>query len=290
MEGVFDPPKLAEIITKRWGKHVEIVKEEAIKEREKDREECDCVLDSQHHFHSNPFRRRKKMGKKNGINKQTTSQNQGDEDQKVENCKEIILKVYMHCEGCSNKVFDCLRGFDGVEEIKMDRANNTVIVKGEKADPIKVFERVQKKYSRNVELLHPKPAGEKKQEPEKKEPEPIVKIVILKMYMHCEGCVRDIKKNIVRMEGVFSVEPDMGNSQVTVKGVFDPPKLVEIITKRLGKHVEIVKEEQVEKERNIEFQGDTEEKCVVYNPPPHLQNVCDCLIFSDENINSCSIM
>ncbi|KAK2644155.1 hypothetical protein Ddye_019350 [Dipteronia dyeriana] len=232
------------------------------------------------------------MGKNNRINEQTTVQNQSDEDQKVENCKEIILKVYMHCEGCSDKVFDCLQGFDGVEEIKMDRANSKVVVKGEKADPIKVFERVQKKYSRNVELLHPKPkpSGEKKQEPEKKEPEPEVNIVILKMYMHCEGCVRDIKKSIVRMKGVFSVEPDMSNSQVTVKGVFDPPKLVEIIKKRLGKHVEIVKEEQVKKERNIEFQRDRKEKCVVYYPPPHLQNVCDCLIFSDENINSCSIM
>ncbi|KAK4841758.1 hypothetical protein QYF36_009997 [Acer negundo] len=200
---------------------------------------------------------------KNEKNKQTTVQNQDNEDQKVEKCKEIILKVYMHCDGCSKKVFDCLRGFDGVEEIKIDRANSTVIVKGGKADPIKVFERVQKKYSRNVELLHPKPkpGGEKKQEPEKKE---------------------------VR---VFSVEPDMGKSQVTVKGVFDPPKLVEIITKRLGKHVEIVKEEQVKKEqKNIEFLKDREEKYVVYNPPPHLQNVYDCQIFSDENINSCSIM
>ncbi|TXG56020.1 hypothetical protein EZV62_017333 [Acer yangbiense] len=122
-------------------------------------------------------------------------------------------------------------------------------------------------------------------------PEPKVKVVILKMYIHCEGCARDIKKSIVRMEGVFSVEPDMGKSQVTVKGVFDPPKLVEIITKRLGKHVEIVKEEQVKKEqRNIEFHKDREEKYVVYNPPPHLQNGYGCQIFSDENINSCSIM
>ncbi|KAK2636840.1 hypothetical protein Ddye_031632 [Dipteronia dyeriana] len=233
-----------------------------------------------------------KYVKKNKINEQTTLQNQDDEGQKVENCKEIIMKVYMHCEGCSNKVFDCLRGFDGVEEIKLDRANCEVVVKGEKVDPIKVFERVQKKYSRNVELLQPKPKpdGEKKQEPEKKEPEHKVKVLVLKMYMHCEGCARDIKKNIVRMEGVFSVEPDMGNSQVTVKGVFDPPKLVETIGKRLGKHAEIVKEEQVKKERSIEFRRDREEKCVVYYPPPHLQNVCDCLIFSDENINSCSIM
>lgn len=45
----------------------------------------------------------------------------------------------------------------GVEEINIDRENNKVIVKGEKADPVKVFERLQRKYSRNVELISPKP-------------------------------------------------------------------------------------------------------------------------------------
>ncbi|KAL5760243.1 hypothetical protein ACOSQ2_019081 [Xanthoceras sorbifolium] len=222
-------------------------------------------------------------------NKQMTKQNQDDKDQ-----KEIILKVHMHCEGCSTKVSDCLRGFDGVEEIKIDRANDKVIVKGEKADPVKVFQRVQKKYSRNVELLHPKPKanGEEAKKEEKKQPEPKVKVVTLKMYIHCEGCARDIKKNIVRMEGVYTVEPDTGKSQVTVKGVFDPPKLVEIIIKRMGKHVEIVKEEAAKKVRNKEIENlDKEAKYVVYNPPPHLQqNGYDCQIFSDENVNSCSIM
>lgn len=28
--------------------------------------------------------------------------------------QEIILKVYMHCEGCARKVRRCLRGFEGV--------------------------------------------------------------------------------------------------------------------------------------------------------------------------------
>lgn len=48
-----------------------------------------------------------------------------------------------------------------------------VVVKGKKADPKKALERLQKKYSRNVELIHPKPKpeSEKKKEQEKKKEE-----------------------------------------------------------------------------------------------------------------------
>ncbi|OMO57100.1 hypothetical protein CCACVL1_26006 [Corchorus capsularis] len=79
--------------------------------------------------------------------------------------KEIILKVYMHCEGCALKVFNCLKAFEGVEEVKTEWKGNRVIVKGEKADPLKVLERVKKKYSRNAELLYPKPKANEKKVP-----------------------------------------------------------------------------------------------------------------------------
>lgn len=31
---------------------------------------------------------------------------------------EIVLKVYMHCEGCARKVRRCLRGFEGTTDLK----------------------------------------------------------------------------------------------------------------------------------------------------------------------------
>lgn len=40
-----------------------------------------------------------------------------------------------------------------------------------------------------------------------------------------------------------SAEPDLKSSQVTVKGVFEPQKLVEYVHKRTGKHASIVKTE-----------------------------------------------
>ena len=31
--------------------------------------------------------------------------------------QEIVLRVYMHCEGCARKVRRCLKGFEGPKEI-----------------------------------------------------------------------------------------------------------------------------------------------------------------------------
>lgn len=39
----------------------------------------------------------------------------------------------------------------------VDNANQKVIVKGKNIDPMKIVGRLQKKYSRNVELISPKP-------------------------------------------------------------------------------------------------------------------------------------
>ncbi|KAB1217486.1 Copper transport protein ATX1 [Morella rubra] len=186
--------------------------------------------------------------------------------------QEIVLRVYMHCEGCARKVRRCLKGFEGVEDIMTDCKTSMVVVKGEKADPLKVLERVQRKSHRQVELLSPipKPKAEEEKKPEEKEtPKPVEKkeepqviIVVLKVHMHCEACAQEIKKRIQRMKGVESAEPDLKSSQVTVKGVFDPEKLVEYVYKRTGKHAAIVKQEQEKKEKDKEDakDGKKEEK------------------------------
>ncbi|KAL0677628.1 hypothetical protein Bca4012_005609 [Brassica carinata] len=122
--------------------------------------------------------------------------------------QEIVLKVYMHCEGCARKVRRCLKGFEGVEDVMTDCKSGKVVVKGEKADPLKP---------------------------------PVVVTVVLKVHMHCEACATEIKKRIMRMKGVESAESDLKGSQVTVKGVFEPQKLVDYVYKRTGKHAAIMK-------------------------------------------------
>nr|GEW37185.1 heavy metal-associated isoprenylated plant protein 3 [Tanacetum cinerariifolium] len=191
--------------------------------------------------------------------------------------QEIVLRVFMHCEGCARKVRKCLKGFDGVEDIQTDCKTHKVVVKGEKADPLKVLERVQKKSHRQVELLSPipKPAAEEpkveeKEAPkpeEKKEEPPQVITVVLKVNMHCEACAQEIRKRILKMKGVESAEPDLKASEVSVKGTFTAPALVEYIHKRTGKQAVIVKqdpepkkEEEKPKEQKKDDGGEKKEE------------------------------
>lgn len=70
-------------------------------------------------------------------------------------------------------------GFVGVEDVMTDCKSNKVVVKGEKADPLEVLERVQRKSHRKVELLSPvpkPPSPEEKQPEEKEKPKPEAKI------------------------------------------------------------------------------------------------------------------
>ncbi|PHU23401.1 hypothetical protein BC332_08508 [Capsicum chinense] len=184
--------------------------------------------------------------------------------------QEIILRVYMHCEGCARKVRRSLKGFQGVEDVMTDCRSHKVVVKGEKADPLKVLERVQKKSHRQVELLSPipKPPAEEPKKMEKKEvikpqekkEEPKVIIVVLKVHMHCEACAQEIKRRIQKMKGVENAETDLKNSQVTVKGVFEAAQLVEYVSKRTGKRAVIVEVEPEKKEEEAKPKEGNEEK------------------------------
>ncbi|KAK7353870.1 hypothetical protein VNO80_19323 [Phaseolus coccineus] len=174
--------------------------------------------------------------------------------------QEIVLKVFMHCEGCARKVRRSLKGFPGVEDVLTDCKSHKVVVKGEKADPLKVLERIQRKSHRQVELLSPIPKPPEEQKvPEEEKPKPKLEekveeppiVTVLKVHMHCEACSLEIKRRIQRMKGVESAEPDLKNSVVSVKGVYDPEKLVEYVNKRTGKLAVIVKQEP-EKEEKVE--------------------------------------
>ncbi|XP_047314633.1 heavy metal-associated isoprenylated plant protein 7-like [Impatiens glandulifera] len=192
---------------------------------------------------------------------------------------EIILRVYMHCEGCAKKVRRCLRGFPGVEDVFTDCKTHKVVVKGEKADPLKVLERVQKKSHRQVELLSPIPKPPAPEEPKKVEekdlpkPEepkevPQVIIVALKVHMHCEACAQEIKRRILKMKGVEKVDADLKISQVTVKGIFDPSKLLEYVYKRTGKQAVILKQEPEKKEEVEKAKEENKGEEEAAAPPP----------------------
>ncbi|MED6107637.1 hypothetical protein PIB30_015811 [Stylosanthes scabra] len=167
----------------------------------------------------------------------------------------------MHCEGCARKVRRSLKSFPGVEGVITDTKSQKVVVKGEKVDPLKVLERVQKKSHKRVELLSPIPKPpsleEDKQPPPKaekpKEKKHEIVTVVLKIHMHCEACSQEIKRRILRMKGVESVETDLKNATVSVKGAIEASKLVDYVYKRTGRQAVIIKQEpQEEASKNQE--------------------------------------
>ncbi|XP_042053418.1 heavy metal-associated isoprenylated plant protein 8-like [Salvia splendens] len=195
----------------------------------------------------------------------------------------IILRVYIHCEGCGDEVFKCLRGYQGVDGVEIDAKNQKVIIKGEKADPIKLSQRLRKKTGKHVELIHPKlPKQDKEKEKTKEPPETIE--VVLKINMHCDGCAKEVKCCIYDMEGVERVDVDVEKNVARVKGNMDPHKLVEFISNRGGRTAEIVQTDSI----NGEEKGKGEDRsCNCYASQ---QAVYAPQIFSDENPNACSVM
>ncbi|XVE50980.1 hypothetical protein DITRI_Ditri02bG0000600 [Diplodiscus trichospermus] len=121
--------------------------------------------------------------------------------------------------------------------------------------------------------------------------------------MHCEACAQVLQRRIRKIQGVESVETDMGNDKVTVKGVVDPRKLVDDVYKRTRKHVAIVKdEEKKEEEKKGEKKEDEEVKGEDDKKSDHIKRSEYYLskyyysefayppqIFSDENPNACCV-
>lgn len=111
--------------------------------------------------------------------------------------------------------------------------------------------------------------------------------------------------------GVESVETDLGNDRVVVKGVIEGSKLVEYVYKRTGKQASIVKDEEKKEEDKKEEDKKEEDKKkeeddehkeedndqtdmikrMEYWPSKYFTDYAyDPQIFSDENPNACSIM
>ncbi|XP_031744129.1 heavy metal-associated isoprenylated plant protein 8 [Cucumis sativus] len=259
----------------------------------------DAITLSSHFFFQQwDFKSYKEMGKgqnQNGKRRQEEEKGKGKKEEQKK-ITEVVVKVYMHCEGCKHKLSKCLKASrHGVEEVAADMENKKVVIKGNDLNPERIMEEIKKKYSKNVELISPKelPDTSKQNKPEPKKEEVQMKTVELKMNMHCEGCENDIKQTIGKMEGVMRVETDRESSKVIVKGMIDPPKLMECIKKRMGKKVEIFNKKSEDKSSNNKdsnVQHKLDHFTFKYPPQYSLLHIYPNQTFSDDNVFSCSIM
>ncbi|XP_057984081.1 heavy metal-associated isoprenylated plant protein 6 [Malania oleifera] len=167
----------------------------------------------------------------------------------------VVLKIDMHCEGCAKKVKRFVKNnIEGVVEVKADCNSNKLTVVG-KVDPTKVQEKVAEKTKKKVELLSPPPkkdagsGGDKKPEEkkaeekkadDKKPKEPPVSTVVLKIKLHCDGCIHKIKRVISKVKGVQEVTVDPQKDLVMVKGTMDVKSLTPYLSDRLRRNVDVV--------------------------------------------------
>ncbi|KAI5584890.1 hypothetical protein BDE02_06G111300 [Populus trichocarpa] len=192
-----------------------------------------------------------------------------DAGEKKDEAKVIsVYKLDMHCEGCAKKIRHAVKHLEGVEGLKTDCAGNKLTVTG-KVDPAKIKARLEEKTKRKVEIISPQPkkddgaaagGGDKKadEKPEKK-PEgkkeeakkpPPESTVVLKIRLHCEGCISKIKKIISKIKGVGSVTVDAAKDLVTVKGTMDVKDLAPYLKEKLRRAVEVVPPKKEEEKKD----------------------------------------
>jgi copper chaperone CopZ len=182
-----------------------------------------------------------------------------------------VYEIDFHCEGCAKKVKRAIKNYEGVESMKTDYPARKLTVNG-KFDPLKVKERLEDKIKRKVVLVSPqikKPADDKKTDEKKKDDDgdkkpspPKESTIVLKILLHCDGCIHKIKRIVSKFKGVNTVTVDAGKDLVTVKGTMDPKALVPYLKEKLKRNVEVVpakKDDDVKKDAGA---GDKKEKAV----------------------------
>ncbi|KAJ8543902.1 hypothetical protein K7X08_025520 [Anisodus acutangulus] len=180
----------------------------------------------------------------------------------------VVLKSDFHCEGCVTKVVKAVRSFEGVEKVMCDTDSKKLTVIG-KVDPVMLREKVEQKTHKHVELVSPVPkkdgkgkgsggdggAGEEKKKQNKendlkkenkgedkktKEKEPPITTAMLKVHLHCQGCIQKIYKIVTKSKGYKEMKIDKQKDLVTVTGSMDMKELAAMLKKHLKKEVEIV--------------------------------------------------
>ncbi|EPS67259.1 hypothetical protein M569_07518, partial [Genlisea aurea] len=147
--------------------------------------------------------------------------------------KEVVLRAFMHCDGCARKFRRKIRDLDGVEEVTTDFGSGTVVVRGEKLNPGKILETAQNNHNRRVEiisLMPPLPA----EQPRPPEIKPEVIRTVFEGDFHCLSCAEECKRKIARLRGIHDAELDSATTQLTVKGVFSPEEVAEYVNRDTG--------------------------------------------------------
>ncbi|KAJ0765035.1 putative heavy metal-associated isoprenylated plant protein [Helianthus annuus] len=158
----------------------------------------------------------------------------------------FVLYIDLHCVGCAKKIERSLLRIPGVVGMDIDMEKNQVTIKGV-VEPQAVCDKIARKTKRTAKVLSPLPTAEGEPIPQivtSEVPESIT--VELNVNMHCEACALQLKRKILRMKGVRTVETEVSSSKVMVTGSMDGDKLVEYVYRRTKKQAKIVPQPEPE--------------------------------------------
>ncbi|XP_071734730.1 heavy metal-associated isoprenylated plant protein 6-like [Rutidosis leptorrhynchoides] len=210
------------------------------------------------------------MGEKDETKKESGDKKPDSEKKSDGGPINVVLKLDLHCEGCAKKIRKSIKKFEGVENVKTDTSGNKLTVIG-KVDPTRIKERVEYKTKKKVEIISPQPkkdgGGEEKKKEEslekktdeKKPKEPQSSMVVLKIPLHCDGCMHKIKRLISKIDGVESVSIDAGKDLVSVKGTMNVKELIPHLKEKLKRKIDIVPPKKEEKNDDV-IKDDKKEK------------------------------
>ncbi|KAL2542385.1 Heavy metal transport/detoxification superfamily protein [Abeliophyllum distichum] len=159
----------------------------------------------------------------------------------------FVLLVDLHCVGCAKKIERSLLKIRGVEGVVIDMAQNQVTIKGV-VEPQAVCNRITKKTKRTAKVLSPLPEAEGEPMPEVVASQVSgLATLELNVNMHCEACAEQLKKKILKMKGVRTVETELSSGKVTVTGTMDADRLVDYVYRHTRKQAKIVPQPEPEK-------------------------------------------
>ncbi|XP_057993152.1 uncharacterized protein LOC110673322 isoform X1 [Hevea brasiliensis] len=197
----------------------------------------------------------------------------------------VVLKLGHYCQGCSSKIRNIVWDTNGVQEMVPDEEKEMITVKGnmdakvllenlkERLNgPVEILSVNKEKYSNGSDKESENGNDDKKRKKESAQenrsddtemersimelkPVKVPAIMaVFKVPLHCDGCIRRIRKIISRIRGVQKVTINKEEETVTVKATTDVNTLTETMKKRLKK---LVEERKIEIQKGAEVVKDT---------------------------------
>ncbi|KAK6918102.1 Heavy metal-associated domain, HMA [Dillenia turbinata] len=249
-----------------------------------------------------------------------------EKSEKKEQVDEVITAVYkvdLNCPPCipavrkpllSTQVSKIDTTWTGVHAVEADAEKGELKVKG-RIDPRKIHVEIEKLSKKKVLMVSPAAKSKDdgantKIEMEtttksekmviKENKEPTLRVMTLKIHLHCESCAHELRKRLLKHKAIYSVKTNMKAETLTVEGPIEADKLVAYIKKKVHKHAEIIpsKQEKDEKKEKVtietikekEKKEENEEEPKEGDVPYIIHYVYAPQWFSDENPNACFIL